>query len=85
VIIIADGHELPIGAGHRREQTYGTPQGVVCKTTVWMRRRNESFSSPRAARHAICGQFGAGPRLGPAAGRSQPARRAAVDHQRTTL
>jgi len=25
VIIIADGHELPIGAGHRREQTYGTP------------------------------------------------------------
>jgi hypothetical protein len=29
VIIIADGHELPICAGHRREQTYGTPQALL--------------------------------------------------------
>lgn len=26
MIIIADGHELPIGAGHRNERTSGTPQ-----------------------------------------------------------
>jgi len=29
VIIIADGHELPIGAGHRNEQTSGTPQADI--------------------------------------------------------
>jgi hypothetical protein len=33
VIIIADGHELPICAGHRREQTYGTPQAEYLAAT----------------------------------------------------
>jgi hypothetical protein len=28
VIIIADGHELPTSAGHRNEQTSGTPQDL---------------------------------------------------------
>ena len=37
MIIIADGHELAIGAGHRNEQTSGTPQGQLATDRTRMK------------------------------------------------